>query len=112
MEPSYEETYIDKHFRVVKVTAGNDIIYSIDYYMLLKAPPPCDSWIQVEGYKLCYKKLRDCTALIADSRGRVEAISLRLHTSPDMDPGPEAARRKCIEEAESLLEDMLATQRG
>lgn len=112
MEPSYEETYIDRHFRVVKVTAGNDIIYSIDYYNQLESPPPCDSWIEVEGYRLCYKKLRDCTVLIADSRGRIEAISLRLHTTPDKDPGPEAARRKCIGEADSLLEGMLVTQRG
>ena len=99
---SVEERYFERHFRVLRVVSGSRVLYSIDYYKLLKTPVDCNDYISVGEYKICYHKLGKCTAVILETPGRVELVNLRLETSIDMDPGFAGARRICISEADGI----------
>ncbi len=107
-----EEHYPENHIRVLRILLGDRIVYSIDHYARLNGEPGDCEGPGTGSYRLCYKRLGKCTAVIAVTPAGAELVNLRLETGPDGDPGPVEARRICVEEAGRILEGMLAPQRG
>jgi hypothetical protein len=78
-----EEEVYDSHFRVVKVTTDDSVVFSIDYYKNLPSKPSCKTVLKRSGVELCYIDLGDnCIAVISEVSGRVELVNLRLITNP------------------------------
>ncbi len=103
-----EEHYPESHVRVLRILLGDRVVYSIDHYSKLDKDPGHCEGPSTDGYRICYKKLGRCTAVIAITPAGAELVNLRLDISPDSDPGPVEARRLCMKEAERLLEVLLA----
>ena len=102
-----EEYVVERHFRVLKILAGESILYSIDVYQRLPEPIDCNASINKGDVRLCYKKITEqCEAVILETPGRIELVNLRLTARAGSDPAggdPEKARKVCLEELAGWL---------
>lgn len=111
--PTVEDHYPEDHIRVLRIALDGRILYSIDHYQKLdSAPSDCMDGPMLDGYRLCYKSLGRCTAVIVVTPAGAELVNLRLEASPGEDPGPVEARRLCLKEAKRAHEAVRAPKRG
>jgi hypothetical protein len=87
---------VEGHYQVTVVEGGGYRLYSIDFHALLPARPgECGEPLRAGGPAgLCYLRLPGgCEAVVLETPGRVEVISLRIRVDPGGDPFGGSARR-------------------
>ncbi len=101
------EHWITQHRRALLVEQEGVRVYSIDVYLRLSGRPErCDDGPAAGEARLCYVRSGGCEAVVSETPGTLELISVRLYTGPDEDPAegdPVRALQLCSRQLAPLL---------